>query len=160
MSESPKLSTSNIWDGATNNIAQKLSSLLTNAAYACGGTVESSGPAAPVIIRWDAPHSIEKLTFPSTSDEPALQKLVKTTQPAGFGFQGKDVMDETYRKASKLDTSEFSNNFCPYEVGIIDVIGQVLLPKLPNSPQGILAKLYKLNVSFVSLARRPSRFTG
>ncbi|KAF7574171.1 P4Hc domain containing protein [Pyrenophora tritici-repentis] len=146
MSEVPKLSISNIWDGATNNIAQTISSLLTNAAYACGGTVKPSLPAAPVTIRWDAPHSIEKLTFPSPSDDPVVQKLVETTQPAGFGFQGKDIMDETYRKASKLDTSEFSINFCPYEVGIIDVIGQALLPRLPNSSQGILAKLYKLNV--------------
>lgn len=76
-----------------------------------------------------------------------MAKLVAGTQPASFGFQSQDIVDESYRKACKLDTEAFSTNFCPHEAGIIDFIGQALLPKVPSSAQGIRAELYKLNVS-------------
>jgi hypothetical protein len=155
-----------IRDGSVSEeIAQALSKFLTTSTYACGGTVKISQlhaddtetpataeavktSAEPVTIRWDSATSIEKLTFPLSSEEEhkAVEKLVAGTQPASFGYQGRDVIDESYRKASKLDTSAFSTNFCPYEVGIIDVIGQALLPKVPSSSQGIRAELYKLNV--------------
>jgi hypothetical protein len=79
----------------------------------------------------------------------SLAKLVEGTQPAGFGYQGKDVVDESYRKASKLDTSAFSTDFCPYEAGIVDVIGQALRPQRRSHYQGIRAELYKLNVSIL-----------
>jgi hypothetical protein len=108
-------------------------------------TVKGSASEDSVTIRWDVANSIEKLTLPS-SDNAAVQKLVDNTQRASFGFQGKEVIDESYRMASKLDTFEFSTNFWPYEVSIIDVIGQTLLPRLPRSSQGIRAELYKLNV--------------
>jgi hypothetical protein len=158
------------------NVAKKLFQYLSNSTFACGGTVKTSplgvsgtettnaDKDAPkpdiseealiesVTIRWDSTTSIEKLVLPLVVDgktkEPSpVAKLVAGTQPASFGLQGKDVIDESYRKASKLDTSAFSTNFCPYATGIIDVIGQTLLPKLPSSVQGIRAELYKLNVS-------------
>jgi hypothetical protein len=132
-------------DNVTDNIAQKLCHLLTKANYTCGGTIKGSASEDSVTIRWNAANSIEKLTLPS-SDNAVVQKLVDNTQRASFGFQGKDVIDESYRMAFKLDTFEFSTNFCPYEVGIIDVIGQTLLPRLPRSSQGIRAELYKPNV--------------
>jgi hypothetical protein len=132
-------------DNVTDNIAQKLCHLLTKANYTCGGTIKGIASEDSVTIRWNAANSIEKLMLPS-SDNAVVQKLVDNTQRASFGFQGKDVIDESYRMAFKLDTFEFSTNFCPYEVGIIDVIGQTLLPRLPRSSQGIRAELYKRNV--------------
>ncbi|KAH5641592.1 hypothetical protein HBI51_132510 [Parastagonospora nodorum] len=157
------------------DVAEKLFQHLSNSTFACGGTVKTSPPGvsatetthdgkdAPkpdtteealiesVTIRWDSTTSIEKLVLPlafdSKTKEPSpIAKLVAGTQPASFGLQGKDVIDESYRKASKLDTSAFSTNFCPYATGIIDVVGQTLLPKLPSSVQGIRAELYKLNI--------------
>jgi hypothetical protein len=160
-----------IRDGSVSEeIAQALSKFLTTSTYACGGTVKISQlpadttdtpatvtavktSAESVTIRWDSATLIEKLTLPlsSETDHKTVEKLVAGTQPASFGYQGQDVIDESYRKASKLDTSAFSTNFCPYEVGIIDVIGQALLPKVPSSSQGIHAELYKLNVRCSSL---------
>lgn len=163
-------------DSVTAEIAQSFSKFLVNSTYACGGTVRIRQPDVvpslvssdttttdtntslehvltdPVVIRWDATTSIEKLILPLPLDEShegrdSVEKLVIGTQPASFGFQGQDIIDESYRKALKLDTSAFSTNFCPYEAGIIDVIGQALLPKLPAASQGIRAELYKLNVS-------------
>jgi hypothetical protein len=155
------------------DILRALSQCVYNATYACGGTIKITHPknvdatavaakavigdqalADPITIRWDSASSIEKLTLPLSKgvvvgENDPIAKLVADTQPASFGLQGKDIIDESYRKASKLDTTAFSTNFCPYESGIIDVIGQTLLPKYPSSCQGIRAELYKLNVSSV-----------
>ncbi|KAF2847448.1 hypothetical protein T440DRAFT_520817 [Plenodomus tracheiphilus IPT5] len=100
----------------------------------------------PVTLRWDSASSIEKLTFPENEPNTLIARLLKDADHASFGFQGKDVIDETYRKALKLDTSKFSTNFCPYEVGIVDIIGQALLPQHPIASQGVRAELYKLNI--------------
>jgi hypothetical protein len=155
-----------IGDGSVNEeIAQALSKFLTTSAYACNGNIKISQPlvhtvdasataaavrtsADPVTIRWDSATSIEKLTLPlsSVEEREGVEKLVARTQPASFGYEVQDVMDESCCKASKLDASAFSTNFCPYEVGIVDVIGQALLQKMPSSFQGIRAEFYKLNV--------------
>lgn len=110
----------------------------------------------PVTLRWDpsdaaTPASRCKLVLPlgpSTSDN--LAHLASDMAPATFGIGGKDVFDESYRKALKLDPSQFSVDFCPYECGIVDAISQVLLPSLHADVynlKGIRAELYKLNVS-------------
>lgn len=46
-----------------------------------------------------------KVCFPIGPDDDGqdLQKLVKACQSASFGLNGKDVIDETYRKAGKLE---------------------------------------------------------
>ena len=119
-------------------------------------TTEKSKPnihtSSPVILRWDSSNDsnlISKLIFPlepNTSGN--LEQLIKDCQPATFGYKGKDIYDETYRKASKLDASAFSSTLNPYELGIIDAIAQVLLPSVKdaNNMRGIRAELYKLNV--------------
>ncbi len=80
--------------------------------------------------------------------EAELAALQQDCQPASFGYQGKDVHDETYRKASKMDRSAFSSDFCPYELGIVNTIAQVLLPEKSEGfrTSGVRAELYKLNV--------------
>lgn len=163
---------SEIENRTAEHVAQSLFSGLLSSSFACGGTIEFSEsdvlpsqapdgivvpPPSPtndrglITIRWDSTTLIEKLVLPLSLDdmskEPSpVAKLVASTQPASFGFQGQDVIDESYRKASKLDTSAFSTNFCPYESGIIDTIGQALLPEVSSSSQSIRAELYKLNV--------------
>ncbi|KAF1934873.1 hypothetical protein EJ02DRAFT_159074 [Clathrospora elynae] len=155
----------------TEAISHALSQFLKHPTYACGGTIKIKDDvtaqssqainatagiaqpalASPVTIRWDSSHSIEKITLPLQSNDSeqadeSIAKLVHGTRPASFGYQGNVNIDESYRKASKLDTSAFSTNFCPYEAGIIDVIGQALLPQHSNQFHGIRAELYKLNV--------------
>ena len=61
-----------------------------------------------------------------------IDKLVAACQPATFGLDGKDVLDEDYRKAGKLDKADFATSFCPYEAGIIDVITQLLVPQFEH----------------------------
>jgi hypothetical protein len=63
---------------------------------------------------------------PSSND---FEHLLKACQPASFGRAGEGVHDETYRKAGKLDRSQFATTFCPYEAGIVDVVTQLLVPQ-------------------------------
>ena len=147
------------------------------ANYSCGGTIPIStslsedGPAygsskrpisAPsVVIRFDnASGGVGKVEFPlveSLEQEDALKELLEACTPATFGSGGKDVLDESYRKAGKLDRSGFSTDFHPHDYGIVDAIKQTLLPGI-NRPRleggnvdeehwGVCAELYKLNVS-------------
>ncbi len=113
---------------------------------------DNINPAAtkPIAIRWDSPQGGTKLTIPidGADGEARLAQLLEDCQPATFGYHNKDVLDETYRKAAKMDRSAFSPDFCPYELGIIDTIAQVLLPnaKKGGLTGGVQAELYKLNV--------------
>ncbi|KAI0386945.1 hypothetical protein F5Y04DRAFT_74033 [Hypomontagnella monticulosa] len=107
----------------------------------------------PITIRWDSQRSdaTHKITLPvvdsNGESQGKLNLLLNDCQPASFGYQGKDVYDENYRKATKLDCSDFSTSFCPYSLGIIDTIAQVLLPNSSseNFRTGVRAELYKLN---------------
>ena len=108
-------------------------------------------------IRWDVLDSnvSRKITFPvSNGKEEVLEELVKDCKPATSGLDGKDVLDETIRKAGKLEASEFSTSFNPYDFGIVDAIAQALLPSIVR-PEGktlhidrcgVVTELYKLNV--------------
>ncbi|KAJ4319805.1 hypothetical protein N0V84_006186 [Fusarium piperis] len=116
-------------------------------------TAPSSPPHPPVTLRWDPPDAVTpaahcKLNFPieeSTADN--LDRLLADMEPATFGRGGEDVYDESYRKASKMDPSRFTTNFCPYTSGIISVVSQLLLPNpLSEKQRTLKAELYKLNV--------------
>ena len=149
------------------------------AALYCGGTVRIMRHCAkdrfgtmtcddgeitctPVVLRWDLPNgkATSKLTLPpndDVEDPAAIMELLKHCQPAIFGKDGEDVLDGSYREAVKLDTDQFSTNFHPFDVGILDNITQVLLPGVAKSFAngkkvfqdniGVVADLYKLNVS-------------
>jgi hypothetical protein len=138
--------------------------------FACGGVIPigaslpepadseelRSTSCLPIDLRWDPKDpSVEaqrtKLTFPlepSTQDN--LERLIQDQAPATFGLGGKDIYDESYRKATKMDPRQFSSTFNPYELGIVDAVAQALLPSLRHSEQtrAVKAELYKLNVSF------------
>lgn len=137
--------------------------------FTCGGTIPinkpSQGPISEdanglvtseaITIRWD-PASASALATPAKLVLPLepetqenLQRLIHDTEPASFGYKGKNVYDESYRKALKMDTTNFATTFNPYELGIIDTITQVLLPSTPDDRPGraVKAELYKLNVS-------------
>ncbi|KAL8855828.1 MAG: hypothetical protein Q9178_007543 [Gyalolechia marmorata] len=152
----------------------------SKAAFCCSGSVPISEESPfekikdnlegsqlsspPVVIRWDEKdsESCSKVTLPPKSDQDsakdqiALANLVHACTPASFGKDGKDVLDESYRKAAKLDSHQFSTSFSPYDVGIIAAVTQTLLPgiakPLADGKQllvenlGVVAELYKLNV--------------
>lgn len=113
--------------------------------------------APPVIIRWDDEGCIGKIQFPLQDHETSkLDQLIQNGGPATFGHLGNNILDESYRRATKLDSSQFSSNFHPHDHGILDAISQTLLPtvtglrpldKIQHSENwGLVAELYKLNI--------------
>ena len=79
--------------------------------------------------------SIAKVIFPplGSLDDSGLLALVKACTPATFGLGGKDVLDETYRKAGKLDREDFCVDFHPADYGIVSAIAQTLLPSVAKA---------------------------
>ncbi|KAI9774057.1 MAG: hypothetical protein M1840_005150 [Geoglossum simile] len=95
----------------------------------------------------------------ATGDEPHqpayISKLLHDCAQATFGLDGKNVLDESYRKAAKMDNNLFCTNFHPHDYGIIDAIAQALVPSIESSALeentsthhlGVVAELYKLNI--------------
>jgi hypothetical protein len=89
----------------------------------------------------------------------SLEPLIASCQSATFGRNNEDVLDESYRKAGKLDRSQFGLS--------LDGAGSVSLEKVAKQifeaegdvgvdQDDIEAELYKLNVygvlSFASLS--------
>lgn len=123
----------------------------------------------PVSLRWDprldsVPAGNCKLQFPLEHSESTtlrnMQQLLDDMEPATFGYQGQDILDESYRKASKLDPSRFACTFNPHELGIVDEVARILIPDVKSKTTSYLsrnstrteaanvvrAELYKLNV--------------
>ena len=148
------------------------------AAFCCGGTIQIDAArgciykhitvdteplvSPPVVIRWDLPSgkAIRKMTLPAiqkAKSTPAISELLKSCSPATFGRKGKDVLDQSYRQAVKLDSGQFCTSFSPHDFGIMDAIAQTLLPEVAQVASGkstefqehwgVVAELYKLNVS-------------
>lgn len=79
--------------------------------------------------------------------EDDLKALSDACDVATFGLKDRNVYDETYRKAGKLDPSKFSAQFTSVSEEILDEIKDRLIPenKFGDRPS-LHAELYKLNV--------------
>ncbi|TFK82422.1 hypothetical protein K466DRAFT_568440 [Polyporus arcularius HHB13444] len=75
----------------------------------------------------------------------ALDSLQSACEPARFGRNTETVLDETYRKAGKMDTSEFLIRMDVVQSGLLDVVCSSLLSG-DKSRRNVTAELYKLNV--------------
>ncbi|KAL4799468.1 hypothetical protein BDV19DRAFT_400733 [Aspergillus venezuelensis] len=140
------------------------------ASFSCGGSIpittldkdtkdKDRVASSPVNIFWNKSNdsTATKLTLPikhsvTESSLETLQKLVVDCDIASFGRGEKDVIDPEYRRAGKINTDQFATNFHPADYGILENIGQVLLPSISNETDNelgfrkITAELYKLNV--------------
>ncbi|TFY52149.1 hypothetical protein EVG20_g10684 [Dentipellis fragilis] len=74
-----------------------------------------------------------------------LDTLSSSCAPAPFGLKNENVLDETYRKAGKMDCSDFSTPLVPERTSLIDIIRAELLEG-EDSKKPIKVELYKLNV--------------
>ncbi|KAK7457649.1 oxidoreductase [Colletotrichum acutatum] len=123
---------------------------LGGSTFAIGGEIAieqlqgQSGPttqvvSSSVVLRWDNPAEHpgpQRVSFPvaSNDDAVAFDHLLKVSEKAKFGLDGRHEFDETYRKAQKL--------------GIIDAVCQVLLPSydMDEDKRAIRAELYNMNI--------------
>ncbi|KZV92873.1 hypothetical protein EXIGLDRAFT_836130 [Exidia glandulosa HHB12029] len=74
-----------------------------------------------------------------------LQKLAAACDAATFGMDQKDVLDESYRKAGKLDRKDFGLNIDIVTSGLLQAVHTALF-SWEDQPRSIAAELYKLNV--------------
>ncbi|EIW85781.1 hypothetical protein CONPUDRAFT_40613, partial [Coniophora puteana RWD-64-598 SS2] len=74
-----------------------------------------------------------------------VEALNSACQPAMFGRDGEDVLDETYRRAGVLHPGEFSTGFCPTTLGIHHMVRDSLLEG-SNSTRQVRMQLDKMNV--------------
>ncbi|KZV83296.1 hypothetical protein EXIGLDRAFT_754490 [Exidia glandulosa HHB12029] len=79
----------------------------------------------------------------ASSDE--LEKLASVCQAATFGRNQVDVLDESYRKAGKLDCGDFSLGLEIVASGLLDKVHDALFGWEARERE-IQAELYKLNV--------------
>lgn len=89
-------------------------------------------------------HDLRRIDFLNVSED-ALQHLTDFCEPATFGLNQQDVLDESYRKARKLDNTHFSVTLDLERAGILDAIcSKFLVDRHETRP--VVAELYKLNV--------------
>ena len=74
------------------------------------------------------------IDFSTAVSDNQLEHLAQACQPAtsSFGVRQQDVLDESHRKAGKMDAVDFSTNFNPKDSRIMEVI-RCLLLKCPDS---------------------------
>ena len=74
-----------------------------------------------------------------------MEQLSQACEPASFGVKQENVLDETYRKAGKMDSECFTSMLDPFDTDLIKTVRDDLLEGL-KSKGSIKAELYKLNI--------------
>jgi hypothetical protein len=142
-----------------NDLTSSLETHARSATFACGGNVwfkvtpkADTAVVDGVQVRFGPSGSGVTVNFntdgPSSKD---FEHLLKACQPASFGRVGEAVLDEQYRKAGKLDRSQFATTFCPYEAGIVEVVTQLLVPQQKHGKHTRSIKVTALPRSSVTL---------
>jgi len=93
------------------------------------------------------------INFASSTPE-QLDQLAAACGRATFGRGNQDVYDESYRKALKMDITDFAVQFDPTVSGLVKIIEGNLLQGQTDK-MSIRPEIYKLNV-YGSLFFRPT----
>ncbi|KAL4249525.1 hypothetical protein ABKN59_007227 [Abortiporus biennis] len=102
----------------------------------CDGTVDGTD----LFLYYGKGDNTRRIDFDNHT-EAQIKELANACDAATFGVNQQNVLDESYRKAGKMDSNNFSINFNPYNSGIIDIARTSL-----NINRDVYAELNKLNV--------------
>jgi hypothetical protein len=69
-----------------------------------------------------------------------LEQLAQACEPASFGLKQECVLDETYRKAGKMDSDYFSSKLDLSHTDLMDIIRGYLLEGTQSTNKAIQAK--------------------
>ncbi|KDQ10392.1 hypothetical protein BOTBODRAFT_115948 [Botryobasidium botryosum FD-172 SS1] len=122
------------------SIAESLLEHDKNPVY-CSGTWKVASD--DIILFYGENEGTRRLALQASATPAQLEHLADSCDKATFGVNQEDVLDETYRKAGKLDADHFAWNFQAF--GLVDHIKKVLFA-MDSKPREIRAELYKLNV--------------
>ncbi|KAK5744632.1 hypothetical protein LTR17_002027 [Elasticomyces elasticus] len=129
-----------------DNLASAVSAEHSRATFACGSIIQVARPTSPDSTpraENDLPPSTHPVTLRFGLD--GSGNVLSLPADANSNADGENVVDESYRKAGKLDVAAFCSDFCPYTTGIVNIVNQLLVPSL-NAERSVKAELYKLNV--------------
>ncbi|KAI0806625.1 hypothetical protein C8Q74DRAFT_1189094 [Fomes fomentarius] len=121
---------------------QRLRSALTETLPYCSGTLALQ--PRDFILYYGSEEEARKVDLSNATGE-QMDRLAAQCQPATFGRNDEDVLDETYRKAGKMDVEKFMLAFDVERAGLIDVVRTCLFPGEEETKR-VKAELYKLNV--------------
>lgn len=74
-----------------------------------------------------------------------LKSLASVCEPATFGMNNRNVLNESYRKAGNMDSYNFGTKLDVDKFGIVDRVPEQLMEG-PDLEKAVNAELYKLNV--------------
>ena len=113
--------------------------------FCCGGVLSSPSKIEVLYKKPSGDWSQHPVVFPGASESDLLN-LIDVCSIASFGFDGKDVIDHTYRDALKLDPQNFMTSFQLGSTDILNEISSLMVPDNINMSSGVQAELYKLNI--------------
>ncbi|KAF7291184.1 Fe2OG dioxygenase domain-containing protein [Mycena indigotica] len=98
-------------------------------------------------VFYRGPVELGYIDFNAPSEQ-ELVRLAEACQKATFGAENGDVLDETYRKAGKMDVKNFAARLDLASTGILDAIApDLLIGYEADEDESVLrAEMYKLNV--------------
>ncbi|RDB15254.1 hypothetical protein Hypma_004840 [Hypsizygus marmoreus] len=120
-----------------------LSAAITKKPPYCTGTLPLGIDEGIIFYRHGKTGSWIDLPQATDAD---LKALVQACEPATFGMDRRDVLDDSYRKAWKLDKSNFAPKFDVTESSLMDRVRAQLMASPADETRSIKAELYKLNV--------------
>ena len=82
----------------------------------------------------------------SNAEDAALEELALSCKKASFGKGTEEILDDSIRKAGKLDLDMFATLFTPIGTDIIDTIYDHFASSASKIGSGYRYELYKLNV--------------
>jgi hypothetical protein len=117
----------------------------SSSSFTCSSSIECGDPFEIFYKKkkgdgQDASSTLQKICLPASAAD--LKELVAACDVASFGMGKKDVTDESYRRAYKLDTDRFATMFEISQTGILHKVHKILAPDC----EFIIAEPYKLNV--------------
>ncbi|KAG6815150.1 hypothetical protein H0H87_004671 [Tephrocybe sp. NHM501043] len=127
---------------ASDAILNSLADAVTQKPPFCTGTVPTTSRDSKLFYKQGSTTSWLDL---SKATEPELEALSRACSSATFGRGNKDVLDESYRKAGKMDLDDFSIMLNVDDLGINNRICAQLLDA-GEEDKVIRAEMYKLNV--------------
>lgn len=107
--------------------------------FVCSGIVPFDEPIGIYYQSKDGQTRYSELPI---KDPQELNRLMEACETASFGVGKQEVVDETYRKALKLDTSVFATSFQISGTVIPNMVHKLLVPEASS----IRLELYKLNI--------------
>ncbi|KAI0643322.1 hypothetical protein C8Q79DRAFT_172047 [Trametes meyenii] len=124
-------------------LLDNLRSTLSEKPPLCYGTLELSPQSFSLYYGFG--DDARQVNLTSSSPPDALDALGRACEAATFGRNNEDVLDETYRKAGKLDVDKFMMRFDAEKSGLVGAV-RVNLLDTQSQKSKIYAELYKLNV--------------